>query len=54
VAVEVTGGPQIPFHPGREVRFPNLCTPFLRVFLGLRMYLHKQSALGEILGVYSF
>jgi L-ascorbate peroxidase len=23
VAVEVTGGPQIPFHPGREVRFPD-------------------------------
>jgi hypothetical protein len=21
VAVEVTGGPEIPFHPGREVRF---------------------------------
>jgi hypothetical protein len=36
VAVEVSGGPKIPFHPGREVR-SQLCTPFLGVYQGLRL-----------------
>jgi hypothetical protein len=42
VAVEVTGGPEIPFHPGREVRLYILFYCLSGFYLGLRPNLQCQ------------
>ena len=50
MAVEVTGGPQIPFHPGREVRF---FIHFL-LYLGFSQGLSSCFEISEEMGAISF